>query len=315
MRRYIPISCLIVLIGLSLVIGVQSIPFSHITHLNEVEKLVLWTTRIPRTVSLVIAGATMSVSGLIMQHLTQNRFVSPTTAGTMDSARLGMLVAMLFFPTQSTLLRSFIAFLFAFVGTLIFVQLTRILPGRNQLMIPLIGVMYGNIIGSFVTFFAYQYELIQNMTSWLQGSFSTITKGNYELIYISVPLLIVCYLYAYQFTVVGMGEELSISIGLNYKKVYLIGLLIISVASSVILVTIGGLPFIGVIIPNIVSMIYGDQMKKTLWNTAVFGSIFLVISDILSRVIYPPYEIPVSLIAGILGSVIFIVLLVKGGRK
>lgn len=315
MKKSIPIISLVLLTILSLFIGVQSIPIQDIFQLNETQSLVLWTTRVPRTISLVIAGATISVSGLIMQHLTQNKFVSPTTAGTMDSARLGMLVAMLFFPSGTILVKSLVAFIFAFLGTVLFIQLIRVLPGKNQLMVPLVGVMFGNIVGSIVTFFAYQYQLIQNMTSWLQGSFSTISKGNYELIYVTVPVLIICYLYAYQFTIVGMGEEFSISVGMNYKIVHLIGLLLISVASSVVLVTIGGLPFLGVIIPNVVSLMLGDHMKDTLWMTAVAGSIFLVIADILSRVTYPPYELPVSLIVGALGSFIFVILLVKGAKK
>lgn len=313
-RSILPIS-LILLAILSLFIGVKSIPITHLFDLTHQEQLVLWSTRVPRTISLIIAGATVSVSGLIMQHLTQNRFVSPTTAGTMDSARLGMLVAMLFFSDSSILMKSLIAFLFAFLGTVLFIRLIRLLPGKNQLMVPLVGVMFGSVIGSIVTFFAYQYQLVQNMTSWLQGSFSTITKGSYEMIYISVPLLIVCYLYAYKFTIVGMGEEMATSIGLKYKQIHLLGLLLIAISSSTILVTIGGLPFVGVIIPNIVSMMYGDHMKHTLVLTALSGSIFLVLCDILSRMIYPPYEIPVSLIVGILGSIIFIYLLVRGDAK
>ncbi len=315
MNRRLPLYLLLFFAAISLFVGVQSIPVSHLFHFNELEQLVLWQTRVPRTISLIIAGATSSVCGLIMQHLTQNKFVSPTTAGTMDSARLGMLVAMLFFPASSLLTRSFVAFIFAFLGTVVFLQLVKRIPGRNQLMIPLVGVMFGNIIGSVVTFFAYQFQLIQNMTSWLQGSFSTITKGDYELLYLSVPVLLICYVFAYQFTLVGMGKDMATSVGLDYDKIQLLGLLLIALASSVTLVTIGGLPFIGVIIPNIVAQFYGDQLKNTLWITAISGSLFLVVCDILSRVIYPPYEIPVSLIVGVIGSVVFIFLLWKGGKR
>lgn len=315
MNRRLPLYLLLFFAAISLFVGVQSIPVSHLFHFNELEQLVLWQTRVPRTISLIIAGATSSVCGLIMQHLTQNKFVSPTTAGTMDSARLGMLVAMLFFPASSLLTRSFVAFIFAFLGTVVFLQLVKRIPGRNQLMIPLVGVMFGNIIGSVVTFFAYQFQLIQNMTSWLQGSFSTITKGDYELLYLSVPVLLICYVFAYQFTLVGMGKDMATSVGLDYDKIQLLGLLLIALASSITLVTIGGLPFIGVIIPNIVAQFYGDQLKNTLWITAISGSLFLVVCDILSRVIYPPYEIPVSLIVGVIGSVVFIFLLWKGGKR
>lgn len=315
MKKTIPIGLLIFFSGLSLFVGVQSISITHLFQFSDLEQLVFWNTRIPRTASLIIAGATSSVCGLIMQHLTQNKFVSPTTAGTMDSARLGMLVAMLFFPASSILTRSFIAFIFAFLGTYLFIQLIKKISGKNQIMIPLVGVMFGNIIGSVVTFFAYQFQLIQNMTSWLQGNFATVTKGDYELIYVSVPILIICYFFAYKFTIVGMGEDIAVNVGLNYERTQMLGLLLVAVASSVTLVTIGGLPFLGVIIPNIVSQFYGDQMKQTLWITAVSGSLFLVMCDILSRVIRQPYEVPVSLIVGVIGSIIFIVLLVKGAKE
>lgn len=315
MKKTIPIGLLIFFSVLSLFVGVQSISITHLFQFSDLEQLVFWNTRVPRTASLIIAGATSSVCGLIMQHLTQNKFVSPTTAGTMDSARLGMLIAMLFFPASSILTRSFIAFIFAFLGTYLFIQLIKKIPGKNQIMIPLVGVMFGNIIGSVVTFFAYQFQLIQNMTSWLQGNFATVTKGDYELIYVSVPILIICYFFAYKFTIVGMGEDIAVNVGLNYERTQMLGLLLVAVASSVTLVTIGGLPFLGVIIPNIVSQFYGDQMKQTLWITAVSGSLFLVMCDILSRVIRQPYEVPVSLIVGVIGSIIFIVLLVKGAKE
>lgn len=314
MKKIIPITLLVFVAVLSLFVGVKSIPMNHLFHLTEMETLVLWSTRVPRTVSLIVAGATSSVCGLIMQQLTQNKFVSPSTAGTTDSARLGMLVVMLFLPNASLFSRTFVAFIFAFFGTFIFLKLIQKIPGRNQVMVPLIGVMFGNIVGSIVTFFAYQFDLIQNMTSWLQENFATVMRGDYELIYLSVPVLIGCYFFAYQFTVVGLGESLATTIGLNYERTQRLGLLLVSLASSVVLVTVGSLPFLGVIVPNIISYYFGDQLKKTLGITAIAGSLFLVICDILARVIIKPYEVPVSLIVGIVGSVVFIYLLVRGKR-
>ncbi|MGM0218840.1 ABC transporter permease [Enterococcus sp. AZ126] len=302
---------LLLLIVLSIFVGVKDISLTQLFQWDSQQQLVLLTTRLPRTISLVIAGSTISISGLIMQHLTQNKFVSPSTAGTMDSARLGILVVMILFPTAPLLFRSFIAFLFAFGGTLIFIYLTRFLPAKNQVMIPLIGVMFGNIIGSVATFFAYQFQLVQNMSSWLQGNFSTVMKGNYELLYLTIPLLIVTYLFAYRFTVVGMGEDMAINLGLNYQRIQLFGLGIVALSSAVVLIMVGNIPFLGVIVPNLVSMRYGDHMKNTLAITAVGGSIFLLACDILARIVIAPYEVPVSVVVGVLGSFIFIALLMR----
>ncbi|MBO0470050.1 iron chelate uptake ABC transporter family permease subunit [Enterococcus sp. DIV0242_7C1] len=302
---------LLILIVSSIFVGVKDISLAQFFQWDAQQQLVLLTTRIPRTISLVIAGSTISISGLIMQHLTQNKFVSPSTAGTMDSARLGILVVMVFFPSAPLLFRSFIAFLFAFGGTLTFIYLTRFLPAKNQVMIPLIGVMFGNIIGSIATFFAYQFQLVQNMSSWLQGNFSTVMKGNYELLYLTIPLLVVTYLFAYRFTVVGMGEDMATNLGINYQRIQLFGLGIVALSSAVVLIMVGNIPFLGVIVPNLVSMRYGDHMKNTLAITAVGGSIFLLACDVLARVVIAPYEVPVSVVVGVLGSFIFIALLMR----
>lgn len=302
---------LLLLAFISIFVGVKDISFTQLFQWNSEQQLVLLTTRVPRTVSLMIAGSTISISGLIMQHLTQNKFVSPGTAGTMDSARLGILVVMVFFPTAPLLFRSFIAFLFALAGTLIFLSLTRFLPAKNQVMVPLIGVMFGNIIGSIATFFAYQFQLVQNMSSWLQGNFSTVMKGSYELLYLTLPLLVLIYLFAYRFTIAGMGEDLATNVGLNYRRTQLLGLSIVALSSAVVLIMVGSIPFLGVIVPNLVALYYGDHMKNTLSVTAIGGSIFLLICDILARVVIAPYEIPVSVVVGVLGSVIFIALLLR----
>ena len=299
------IASLVGLSFLSLLIGVSSVQLTELFLIS----------RLPRTICIVLVGATSSICGLIMQHLTQNKFVSPTTAGTMDSARLGILIVMLFLPNASIVTRSATAFAFAFLGTGLFLYFARMIPQKNQLMLPLIGVMWGNIIGSIATFFAYQYQLVQNMSSWLQGNFSTILRGNYELLYLTIPLLGIIYYFAYQFTIVGLGESFAVNLGMNYHKMQLLGVGLVSLASAVVLIMVGTMPFLGVIVPNLVARMYGDQVHQTLGITALFGSIFLLICDILARVLIYPYEIPVSVIVGIIGGIIFLFLLVKGEKR
>ncbi len=305
------IGLLFLLSGFSIFLGVKDLALQGLLAGDQQQWLVLATTRIPRTVSLILAGATMSICGLIMQHLTQNKFVSPTTAGTMDSARLGILIVMLFLPNASTPMRTLAAFVFAFLGTMVFLALSRLLPAKNPVFLPLLGVMFGNIVGSVATFFAYQFELIQNMSSWLQGNFSLVTKGNYELLYLTIPLFIIIYLFAYLFTIVGLGEDVAVNLGINYRLAQTFGIALVAAASGLVLIMVGTVPFLGVIVPNIVSLVFGDHVKQTLWITAVSGSLFLMVCDMISRIVIAPYEVPVSLTVGVLGSVIFIYLLVR----
>ncbi len=313
MRKIGILLVLFLLSALSIFIGVKDLVLQALFQGDSQQWLILATTRVPRTVSLILAGATMSICGLIMQQLTQNKFVSPTTAGTMDSARLGILLVMLFLPNASTTVRTLAAFIFAFLGTMVFLGLSRLLPTKEPIFLPLLGVMFGNIVGSVATFFAYQFQLIQNMSSWLQGNFSLVAKGSYELLYLTIPLFLVIYLFAYYFTIVGLGEDVAINLGVNYRLIQTLGIGLVAAASGLVLIMVGAVPFLGVIVPNIVSLIYGDHVKQNLWITAVSGSLFLMVCDILSRIVIAPYEIPVSLTVGILGSLIFIYLLV--GRK
>lgn len=309
------VGLMVLLIFSSLFVGVSSIQLMDLFHFKGQSTQLFFATRLPRTICLVLAGATSSICGLIMQHLAQNKFVSPTTAGTMDSARLGILVAMLFLPNASLLLRSFTAFLFAFVGTFLFLFFVRAFPQKNQLMLPLIGIMLGNIIGSVATFFAYQFQLIQNMSSWLQGNFATVIRGDYELLYLTIPLLIVIYFFAYRFTIVGLGESFAVNLGIDYKKMQLLGIGLVSLASAVVLIMVGSIPFLGVIIPNITARLYGDQVHKTIGVTALLGSIFLLFCDIIARIVIYPYEVPVSVIVGIIGAIIFLYLLIRGKKN
>lgn len=253
----------------------------------------------------------MSIVGLIMQQLSRNRFVSPTTAGTLDSARLGILVSMMIFTAASPLQKMLVAFVFALLGTLLFMKILEKVKFKDAVFIPLIGLMLGNIISSISTFFAYQNDLIQNMSSWLQGDFSMIMTGNYELMFVTVPLLFIAYLYANKFTIAGMGEDFSKSLGLNYRQVVNVGLIISALVTASVVLAVGIIPFLGLIIPNVVVIYQGDHLKNTLVHTALLGAVFVLFCDIVGRVIIYPYEIPISLTVGVIGSGIFIYLLMR----
>ena len=268
-------------------------------------------TRFPRTISLILAGGMLSVGGKIMQHLMQNKFVSEGTIGMMDSARLGILIVMIFLPNSSILTRSFAAFVFAYVGVLLFLSLSKVLPKGDPMILPLTGVMFGNIIGAIATFLAYQFQVVQNVSSWLQGNFATVMEGSYELIYVTIPVFILLYFLGYQITIAGLGSELSTNLGLNHQRLQWIVFALVALGSSSVLLMVGAIPFLGVVVPNLVSLFYGDHFKNTMGLTAIFGAIFLLVCDIIARVLIAPYEIPVSVVVGVIGGALFLFLLMR----
>jgi len=311
MKKKYLIAALFILSISSIFIGVKDIRPIEIFQLEEAKLQILIISRVPRLISIIVAGVSMSIAGLIMQQISRNKFVSPTTAATVDSARLGILVSLVVFSGTSVIGKMLIAFVFSLLGTMLFMQILRRVKLQNTIFIPIIGIMLGNIIDSIATFFAYKYDLVQNISSWLQGDFSMIIKGRYELLYFSVPLMIIAYLYANKFTVAGMGEDFSISLGLNYNQVVSIGVSIVAFMTALVVITVGRIPFLGLIIPNIVGILQGDNLKKNIPTTALLGAVFLMFCDILGRVIIFPYEIPIALTVGVIGSIVFLYLLYR----
>lgn len=299
---------------LSLFIGVQELSLADLFSLTDRQRTILWHSRLPRTVSLMMAGSTLAVCGLLMQHLTQNKFVSPTTAGTMASARLGIIVAIIFFSQSALIHKTVIAFLFATLGTLVFTLFLRTVKLKNSIMVPLVGMMFGNIISSISTFAAVQYEVVQNVSSWMQGNFSLIHSGNVSLLLLTLPLLAVIALFGHYFSIMGLGKETSEKLGIPYGVMELLGISLVALATTVVILTAGSIPFVGIIIPNLLSIKKGDHFSKTLFPTALTGAMFLLVMDILARTLVFPYEIPISVVTGAVGSVLFIYLLLKGGK-
>lgn len=275
-------------------------------------------SRFPRTIALTITGIGVSICGLVMQQITQNKFVAPTTAGTLDSAELGILGALVFMPQASALLKVFFALTATFIASLTFIKIVDSIRYRSVIFVPIVGLLFGGIINSVTTFFAFQFNIVQDVGAnqdaigaWMMGDFSGVLQGNYETIYLCLPAVALTYLYANQFTVVGMGENFSKNLGLNYRLVMNIGLFCVSLTISAIVVTVGTIAFLGLVIPNMVSRILGDNLKKSLPYTALLGAGFLLACDLLGRLIIFPFEVPIGMMVGLIGGILFLALLLR----
>lgn len=268
-------------------------------------------TRIPRTIALVLAGAAMAMSGLVMQLLTQNRFVEPTTTGTTEWAGLGLLFTLYLIPSATVLERMVGAVIFAFVGTMVFFLFLRRVTLKSSLIVPIIGIMLGAVVGAISSFFALQVDMLQQLGIWFAGSFTDIVAGQYEVLWIVAIVVVIVFFYADRLTVAGLGEEVATNVGVNYNRLLLIGTALVAVATGVVTVVVGSLPFLGLIVPNVVSMIRGDDLRSNLPWVCLLGIAIVAICDLIGRTIIAPFEMPVSVILGIVGAVVFIVLIVR----
>ncbi len=309
---------LIVLSIISLFVGAIDVSINDILNGNSQALMIFITSRLPRLLAILCTGMGMSVAGLIMQQLCMNKFVSPTTGATISSAQFGILLALLFMPNSTLWQRAGFAFVFAVLGTWIFVWFIQKVHYKDVVMVPLVGIMFGNVIGGITNFLAYKYEMTQALSTWLVGHFSMVLKGRYEIVYMVVPLIIIAFIFANHFNIVGMGKDFSKNLGVSYNAILFMGLTIAAMITASIVVVVGSISYIGLIVPNIVAMFKGDKIRGTLIDTALFGAIFVLVCDMIGRIVIMPYELPIELIVGILGSIIFIVMLLyrlRYGRK
>ncbi|MCH4244568.1 iron chelate uptake ABC transporter family permease subunit [Acinetobacter gerneri] len=308
------LSLFIVLCLVSLLLGAMPLSWAELINFSGDSWLTLTVSRIPRLIAIVLTGIGLSICGVILQHIVRNKFVEPGTSGGLDAAKLGIMVSLTMIPAVGVFTKALFAMLFCFIASLIYIAIIARIRFRNTVLIPVIGLMYGGVLSAIAEFYAYQNNLLQSVQGWLLGDFSRIVQGHYEMIYFILPTIILTYVFAYRFTLLGMGEEAASSLGLNFKGMAALGLILVSVTVSATVITVGAIPFVGLVIPNLVALKYGENLSKTLPIIALGGACLLLICDIVGRLVIYPFEVPIGLTAGVVGGAIFLILILRGLR-
>jgi iron complex transport system permease protein len=268
-------------------------------------------TRVPRTIALMLTGAAMAMTGLIMQLMSQNKMVEPTTIGTTEWAGLGLLAVYLLIPSPTLVMRMTGAIVFSFAGTMIFFLFLRRVRLRSSLIVPIMGMMLGAVISALSTFMALFFRMSQVVENWFIGSFAPVQAGRYEYLWVIVIITFLIFLFANRLTLAGLGEDIATTLGVNYNRLILFANTLIAVAVGIVAAVIGNIPFLGLIVPNIISMVRGDDLRSNLPWVCVLGMGTIMLCDIIARVVIMPFEVPVSLILGTLGAVVFILILLR----
>lgn len=274
-----------------------------------------WITRVPRTVALMLTGAAMAMAGLVMQLITQNRLVEPTTTGTLEWAGLGLLTVYLLVPAPSLMMRMTGAIVFSFIGTMVFFWFLRSVKLRSSLIVPIIGLMLGAVISAISTFLGLFFRASQAIEGWFVGSFASVQIGRYEYLWVIIVVTVLIFLLANRLTLAGLGEDIATSLGVNYNQLMMMATGLIALSVGVVATVIGNLPFLGLIVPNLVSMFRGDDLRSNLPWVCLVGMGAILVSDLISRTIIMPFELPVSLILGTVGAVVFIMILMRQRKK
>lgn len=301
----------------SLAVGVSDVSWNTLWSRSEDDLVaqVLMYSRVPRTLALVLAGSAMAVAGLLMQMLARNHFVEPSTVGTVESATLGMLVCMLWAPDWPVMAKMAVAAVFALAGTGLFIAALSRIRLRTAWIVPLVGLILAGVIEAGTTFLAYQHDMIQSLRAWSNGDFSAMVDGRYELLYLSLAVTVVACLAADRFTVAGLGESFATNLGLNYKALVWQGLVVVALVTACIVVTVGSIPFVGLIVPNVVRFLVGDNVRRSVLWVAAAGAGLTLACDLVCRLVIAPYEIPVGTVMGVVGSALFLVILLRQRKR
>ncbi len=315
------ISITIIIVLVSIVIGSATIPANDAIKyvlgqpVEEYVKNIVLLVRIPRTLSGLICGGALAVSGLLLQTALNNALASPSTIGVNTGAGLFVLISTLIFPFSY-----FMRTIFAFVGAILvslIIYFISIATGRSRMTIILAGVavttMCSAIIDSIVIIFP---DSIYDKTAFYIGGLSSITYTQilFSSMFIIIGMIVIMFFHK-QVDILILGDEISNSLGVNANKIRFIVIACASLMAGASVAIAGLLSFVGLIVPHIASIIFDNESKTLIPKTALLGGSFLVFSDLIARVIFTPYEIPVGVVLSFLGAPFFLYLLFNGKKK
>lgn len=307
MLKYLSIVVPFVLLCLaSLLLGAQQFTLAQLWQSDPLAWLTLTSSRLPRLIALLLTGAGLAVCGVLLQQMLQNRFADPGTTGAIDAAKLGILLSMVLFPGAAVWLSMLVALVCCLVSCLVFILLINKLQLRQRQLLPILGLMYGSVLSAIAELYAYQQQLLQSMQGWLLGDFSKVIAGQYELIYLILPLVLCSYWFAHHFTLLGMGQQLAGSLGLAYQQLIWLGLGLVAAIVASSLLTVGAIPFVGLVIPQLIARHCGDHLAQSLPKIALAGAAFLICCDLFSRLLLYPYEIPLGLTTSCVGALLLL---------
>lgn len=287
----------------------------------ETLKNILFNIRIPRTLNAFFVGASLSCSGIVLQSLLRNNLAEPGLLGISAGAGLG---AILFFilSASSFYLITPVSFLSAILTTLLIFQISKGLKGKytnflSSNKIILAGIAINALLSAINGFLLiYSGKSLTHIIYWLSGGLSG--KGWIEF-YSTSPIifagLIISVLFSKEYNVLSLGNELSISLGLNTKRLQYSSIILSSILAASAVSIAGIISFVGLIVPNISKLLLGSDHRYSIPGSILIGGIFLLISDTISRIIISPSEIPVGIVTSFIGAPIFIWLIFKNTNK
>lgn len=326
------VSCLFMFIGIILLLsgivisvslGAKNIEFSTIlqsifTDSNDVNVKIVRDVRIPRAIAAALVGGFLSVAGAIMQGITRNPIAEPSVMGITQGATFMIAVSFVLQRIYPKLIiSSFGLMIFAFLGASISGLLVYFISSRSArkvdpVKLALAGTALGTLLISLAMGIAMYFNLSQQLSFWISGGLVSAKWEGVRLLFIVGGVgLIGAILMSPKITILSLGEEVAIGLGQKTNTVRFISLIIVILLTGASVSVAGNIVFVGLIVPQILKGIVGADYKYIIPGSMILGSVLLVYSDIMARMINPPYETPIGSLTALLGVPVFIYLVRK----
>lgn len=281
---------------------------------NQMVKTIVYKMRLPRNILSILVGASLAVSGLLLQAVMKNPLADPGLTGVSTGASVAAIIILLLLPSFTGILP-----IVAFIGGTISCATVYMMAYKNGLRperIVLSGVAVNAILGGVISLISIlNSEKIQSALLWLNGSLAAKTWNDVQsLVLYTVVGLIASIFLIRGANVLQLGDEAAINLGFNVNKMRLIISVVAVFLAGVSTSVVGIINFVGLIVPHIARMVIGSDHKYTLPFSMVLGSIVLLIADTMARTVGGNIEIPVGVIMSIVGGPFFLYLLRKRGN-
>lgn len=319
----IGIIMLIVGMGLSITLGANDIRLvtifeSLFSNNSDINSKIIRDIRIPRAIASALVGGFLAVSGAIMQGVTRNPIADPSIIGITQGATFTIAIAFVIQKIMpSIVIGSFTLMIFAFLGASISGLLVYFISSRSHrkvdpVKLALAGTALGTLLISLASGMAMYFNLSQKLSFWISGGLSSVNWNGVKMLFIIGAIgVTLALIMAPKITILSLGEEVAIGLGEKTNLVRLICIIIVIMLTGASVSVAGNIVFLGLIVPQIAKAIVGSNYKYIIPSSLVLGGVLLVYSDILARIINPPYETPIASLTALLGVPMFIYLVRK----
>ncbi len=297
---------------------------------NDVSDIVIWQIRLPRVLAAIIAGAGLSVAGCVMQNNLRNPLASPSTLGISNAAAFGANMAIILFGAgsiQSTgtdavminnpYLVTASAFIWAMAGTVIILFLAKFRGFSPEAMV-LAGVALSSLFSAGTILIQYFAQDVQ-IAAAVFWTFGDLGRAAWNEVFILAGIVGFSFIYfmlrRWEYNALDSGEETAKSLGVHVENIRMVGMFIASLITAVAVSFLGIIGFIGLVGPQIMRRIIGEDHRYLIPASALAGSLLLLVSDTLARTMVAPVVLPVGAITSFFGAPLFLYLLARGYQK